>query len=116
MHTSSCLCSSLVRLPDSEKWRNPVEFCCYHVYPLEFVLLNFQSRHLGFLTPAYLLFLDQHQYSTRGMSVPENVGVAVAILLLVSVELKTCCMLYGVWTFSPILSCIRVKRRVTVNS
>ena len=60
------------------------------------MLLNFRSRHLGFLTFAHILSPDEHQYSSRVMSVPKMLGVAVAILLLAIVELKMYCMLHGV--------------------
>ena len=55
----------------------------------EFVLLNLQSRHLGFLTSAYLLPVHQHQYNTHGTSVSDNVWFADAIMLLTE-DVLTC--------------------------
>jgi len=59
-----------------------------HVYQLSFVQLNFQSRHLGFLTSAYLLAAYCHCYKTSGVFACEYSGVAVRICLLASVEQK----------------------------
>ena len=64
-----------------------LECRCFHVNMLRFVLLRFQSRFLKFLIPAYLLTYYRassvrHQWKF-GMSVPENVGFAIALLLLV---------------------------------
>jgi hypothetical protein len=67
------------------------------------VSLRFHSRNLGFLTSAYLLTSDHYLYTTSGMSVPENNGIAVAILSLASVELKIYCMLYAVRKFYSLL-------------
>jgi len=64
----------------------PLNFCCYHGYKLRFVQLNFQSRHLGFLTSAYLLAAYYHCYNTSGVSAHEFSGVAVKISFLASVE------------------------------
>jgi len=64
----------------------PLEFRCYHVYQLRFVQLNFQSRHLGFLTSAYLLAAYYHCYDTSGVSQHVHLGVAVKISFLASVE------------------------------
>jgi len=49
-----------------------MEFRCYHVYQLRLVQLNFQSRHLGFLTSAYLLAAYYHCYNTSGVSAQEQ--------------------------------------------
>jgi len=48
--------------------------------------MNFQSRHLGFLTSAYLLAAYHHYYSTSGVSARDYLGVAVWISFLASVE------------------------------
>jgi len=64
----------------------PLEFRCYYLYKLRFVQLNSQSRHLGFLTSAYLLAAYYHCYNTSGVSAHEYSGVAVGILFLASVE------------------------------
>ena len=62
-----------------------LESCCKRVYKLRFVLLRIQSCHLEFLTSSYLLTTVHHYYNASGMSVHENVGAAIVILLLASV-------------------------------
>ena len=57
------------------------------VYKLRYNYFKLNGRHLGFLTSAYLLTSDYHLQNTRGMSAPKNMGAAVGILLLTSVEL-----------------------------
>jgi len=47
---------------------------------------NFQSRHLGFLTSAYVLAAYYHCFNTSGVSAHEYSGVAVRISFLASVE------------------------------
>ena len=50
--------------------------------------LRYIGHHLDFSTSCYLLTCDYQQYNTSGMFVAKNVGVAIGILFLTSVDLK----------------------------
>jgi len=56
------------------------------MFKLRFLQLNFQSRHLGFLTSVYLLAAYYHCYNTSGVSAHKDSGLAVRISFLASVE------------------------------
>ena len=82
--TAYSLLISLFVLPAFENMSLPSESRCYHVYKLRFVKLHFFSAAiLDFWLPVSSGSVTD---STIDKFDPENMGIAVGILLLASIE------------------------------
>jgi len=101
--TCYCIHSSLYVLTDPRNMGVALEFRCYHVYHLRFMQLNCQSRHLGFLTAAYLFTAYCLCYNTAGVYAHEFSGFTVRISFLASVE-HTIFKLFTFYLQIPVLS------------
>jgi len=81
-----------------------LEFRCYVIYNLRYMYSKFRGRHLRFSASGYSLTWDYHRYNTSGMSIAENVGVAVRSLFPTTVYY----ILYNVhilYLLLPVLCC-----------
>jgi len=85
-----------------------LEFRWYVVNKLRYMYLKFRSRHLGFSTSNNLLTWNYHRYNISGLSVADNVGVAVRRMFTTSVYY----MVYSVhmlYLLLPVWAAISVK-------
>ena len=103
MNTSGCFLISLVLLHNPENNSTSVEFPLLSCMQADIYITEFSKPPSLIFDFRLLTFPDHHQYSTRGMSVPEIVRVADAILLL-AIQCRTA-VPHAIWRsqFFPIL-------------